>query len=78
MTDEEHEAQIRAEAKGENPLFLLRLLDEARASLADVIRCNAALAAERDKARAEADHLVKNLVKLQGDYNGATALPGVK
>ncbi len=55
MTDEEHEAQIRAEAKGENPLFLLRLLDEARASLADVIRCNAALAAERDKARAEAD-----------------------
>src|SRR6266705_5438732 len=29
-----------------------------------------------DKKRAEADNLAKNLVKLQGDYNAATAPPG--
>ncbi len=59
MTDAEREAQIRHEIKARAPsvvtpdlLFMLRLLDEARAEISRLICCNTVLL-EIDKNRCE-------------------------
>ena len=54
MTDDDREAEIRKRAEHHSEgwmiVFLLRLLDEARASITDLVKCNAAMAAERDES----------------------------